>query len=363
MKPSLLPYLVCPACRSRLELRADKTQEQEILEGSLACVSCRAVFPVTAGIPRMLLSGLSGEKQATAEAFGYEWTHFTELSEQYRQEFLDWIEPVTPDFFAGKVVLDAGCGKGRHACLAAQFGAREVIAVDLSQAVEAAYANTRGLPNVHVVQADIYALPFLPVFDYAYSIGVLHHLPDPRKGFLSVLNHLKPGGRASIWVYGREGNGWIVNLVNPLRIYVTSRLPKIATRAVALLFAVPLYLALKLVYAPVNRNPGLRGLRRALFYNGYLSSISRYSFAENYWNVFDHLVAPTAFYLTREEVVEWMTAGKLEQVEITQKTGNSWRATGVTGSGSGSDHGPSKETGTVLQPPSAMGGTRELSLK
>ena len=303
---------------------------EEILEGWLQCTTCDGDFPVVRGVPRMLPVALSKDKQATAEAFGYEWTHFTELTDQYREEFLDWIKPVPEDFFRDKVVLDGGCGKGRHAYLAAQFGAREVIAVDLSEAVEAAFQNTRALPNVHVVQADIYALPFLRPFDYAYSIGVVHHLPDPRQGFISLLGHLKPGGRISIWVYGREGNEWIVNFVNPIRIRLTSRAPKIFTRVISFLLALPLYLALKLVYRPINRWSWLKWLRRILFYNDYLSAIAGFSFAENYWNVFDHLVAPTAFYLTRDEVAEWFAAAHLESVEISQRTGNSWRATAVT---------------------------------
>ena len=329
MKRRLMDFLACPACRGELGLSVTKEETGEILEGTIVCRNCAKSFPVTRGIPRMLSGNLSKEKQATAEAFGYEWTHFTALDEQYRKEFLDWIWPIDEKSFAGKVVLDAGCGKGRHAFLSAEFGAKEVIAIDLSDAVEAAFGNTRHLPNVHVVQADIYSLPFLQPFDYAYSIGVLHHLPDPRAGFLSVLSHLKAGGRISVWLYGREGNDWIVNYVNPLRNGVTAKAPKFVTRVISLFMAVPLYIALKLVYGPVNRSKSLRPFGKYLFYNDYLAEISRYSFAENYWNVFDHLVAPTAFYLTKQEVAEWFSAAGASSVEITQKTGNSWRGTGL----------------------------------
>ena len=325
-----MDFLVCPRCHGDLDLHVQQEEAGEILAGDLNCAACAVNFPITRGVPRMMPAAISLDKQATAEAFGYEWTHYTELTEQYRQEFLDWIWPVAADFFTGKIVLDGGCGKGRHAYLSAKFGAREVIAVDLSDAVESAFANTRALPNVHVVQADIYALPFRQPFDYAYSVGVVHHLPDPRQGFFSLVSHLAPGGRISVWVYGREGNGWIVKLINPLRTGLTSRAPKIVVRFISLLFAVPLYLALKLVYGPVNRISWLRGLRRILFYNDYLAAIANYSFAENYWNVFDHLVAPTAFYVTRDEVAEWFTTAQMQSTEISQKTGNSWRGTGVS---------------------------------
>lgn len=329
MKRRLLLYLACQKCRGPFEAAANREEGEEILEGWLTCSGCQDRFPVTRGIPRFLPRELSPAKQATAAAFGYEWTHYAELTEADRAEFLDWIKPLDPAVFAGCVVLDAGCGKGRHLFQSAQFAARDVIGIDLSDAVEAAYQNTRHLPNAHVIQADIYNLPFLTPFDLAYSIGVLHHLPDPKAGFLSVARHVKPSGRISIWVYGKEGNRWIEQFVDPVRIHVTSRLPKFVTRAISFLLALPLYFALKLVYGPAGHLPRLARWKRALPYADYLCAISGYSFAENFWNVFDHLVAPTAFYIGREEVQDWFATAQLEQVEITPRNNNSWRGTGL----------------------------------
>jgi SAM-dependent methyltransferase len=112
--------------------------------------------------------------------------------------------PVNREFFKDKVVLEGGCGKGRHTQLAAQFGARDVIGVDLSDAVETAFAATRHLPNAHIVQTDIFNLPFARAFDYAFSVGVLHHLPDPRGGFKSLVSKVKPGGHMSAWILRRR---------------------------------------------------------------------------------------------------------------------------------------------------------------
>src|SRR4030095_545780 len=109
------------------------------------------------------------------------------------------------------------CGKGRHTALSAEFGAKAIVSLDLSEAVEAAFANTRHLENAHIAQADLTRPPVKRVFDYAFSIGVLHHLPDPERGFRALVSRLKPGGSISAWVYGREGNGWIVHIVTPTR--------------------------------------------------------------------------------------------------------------------------------------------------
>lgn len=326
MKRSLLPFLVCCGCGGTLELREEKTEGAEVLEGCLACQGCARSYSVTRGIPRFVRKDLSADQQATAAAFGYEWTHYSNLTEADRREFLAWISPLSPADFKDQIVLDAGCGKGRHIFLAAQFGARTVIGVDLSDAVEAAFGNTRHLPNVHVVQADILHLPFRNPFTLAYSIGVLHHLPVPREGFRALASHLEPGGRISTWVYGKEGNRWIELLVDPVRKHVTSRLPRFITVCLCFPPAVLLYAGLKLLYGPARKSPGLK---RLLPYSDYLCSISDYTFAENFWNVFDQLVAPTAYYHSREEVADWFRMCGVEKVHIERHNSNSWRGTGL----------------------------------
>jgi SAM-dependent methyltransferase len=324
LKSVLLSLLVCPACHSAFEARIDRAEGSEIMEGTLVCEGCSASFPITRGIPRFLSHGLTEDQKATADAFGYEWTHYSALTEADRREFLAWIAPVTPPDFEGRVVLDAGCGKGRHIYLSAQFKARTVVGVDLSNAVEAAYRNTRELPNVHVVQADIANLPFADPFDLAYSIGVLHHLPAPKEGFVALASHVKPGGRIVAWVYGKEGNLWIEKLVDPVRKNITSRLPRFITRCLSFVPAVVLYAGLKLLYRPAVR---MAWLKRLLPYSDYLCSISGYSFAENFWNVFDQLVAPTAYYHSQEEVIDWFRTIQGEQVTISRHNSNSWRGT------------------------------------
>ena len=330
MKQCLLNFIICPVCAGPLTMRAGRTEAGEIMEGQLTCASCSRYYPIVRGVPRLLPDKSSDEQQATADAFGYEWTYFSHLEDTYENEFLDWISPVDKDFFKGKLVLDGGCGKGRHVALSATFGAADVIGVDISDAVDAAFVNTRDFPNAHIIQADIHHLPLRPVFQYIYSIGVLHHLPDPKAGFLSLIRFLARGGRISAWVYGQEGNWWITHLVSPARTIVTSRLPRSITRALSFLIAVPMQFGLRLVYEPVNeRVPRLKNL---LFYNDYLYSISGFSFRENHSTVFDHLVAPTAYYISREEFAQWFEEASLPNVNITWRNRNSWRGTGVAAS-------------------------------
>jgi SAM-dependent methyltransferase len=335
LKPALLDYLVCPVCRADLALDRTLNPRQrdselgggaaEIETGELVCRSGHR-YPIDRGVPRLLPPNLPPASRQTAEAFGWQWQHFREMHAEYEAQFLDWIAPLPPAFFKDKLVLDAGCGMGRHAYLASRFGAKLVIGIDLSDAVFSAQANVRELPNVHIVQADIYHPPFRgALFDFIYSIGVLHHLPDPEAGFRSLLDVLKPGGTIFAWVYGAENNGVVAHVIDPVRRGLTSKLPPPVLRGIAWPLAVVLEAAVRGIYRPLKSTVMFRHLPM----HDYLLSLSAFSFRQNYNIVFDHLVAPTAFYLRRQDFEAWFQRSRLREVEISWRNQNSWRGRGV----------------------------------
>jgi len=329
VKPSLLEHLVCPSCHGRLDLATGASQGAEVMEGMLRCRGCRAEYPVKRGVPRFVGPIQAEESARTASAFGWEWKAFSWVDDYHEQQFLDWIAPADRDQFRGRVVLEGGCGKGRHTRLAARYGAAAIIAVDLSEAVDAAFDNTRGEPNAHIVQADLLRLPLRPAScDYAFSVGVLHHLSDPSAGFRALARTVRPGGAFSVWVYGAENNAWVTRVVSPLRVALTSRLPPRLLHVLSFALAVPLWLALVVAYRPAGR-PGLSWMRRYLFYYPYLSYISRFPFREIHHIVHDHLAAPVANYLPREVVEEWYRSVGARDAVIAWHNRNSWKGYGV----------------------------------
>ena len=335
MRERLLELVACPLCSGRLALEGAERTGDDIRSGTLRCVAGCSAYPVRDGIPRLVPGALAEDKARTASAFGWEWQEFHRLHDdaRTREQFLDWIAPIEPRFFEGKVVLDAGCGMGRFARMSALFGAKDVLAMDLSDAVLAAARNVADLPNVHVVQADLYRLP-LPrrpgaaVVDLAYSIGVLHHLPDPEGGFRQLVDKLRPGGTISAWVYGRENNGWIVHAVNPIREAFSSRLPRRVLYALSFLLTLGLEVPLLALYRPTHRIAPLGPVNRLLPYRAYLNWLSGFGFRHNHHVVFDHLVAPTAFYLRREEFASWFERLGLTDVRLSARNENSWRGFG-----------------------------------
>ena len=124
MKERLLQYLACPACRARIRLaEVTATDDREIMQGTLTCEGCSQTFPIKDGVPRFAtMADVGEEKAAIASKFGWEWKHFSHRDEKYAEQLLGWLNPVQPEFFRDKVVLDGGCGKGRHTSLAADWG-------------------------------------------------------------------------------------------------------------------------------------------------------------------------------------------------------------------------------------------------
>jgi SAM-dependent methyltransferase len=330
VKRGLIQYLACPECAAEIRLsKAASEDEPEILEGVLECVGCAKQFSIVRGVPRFAdLESVEPEKAATASSFGFEWKHFTQEDERYGDQLLGWIAPVQPEFFKDKVVLDGGCGKGRHMLLASSWGARDVVGVDLSDAVESAFAATSAAGNMHVVQADICHLPLKPVFDYAFSVGVLDHIPDPFVGFKSLASKVKPGGHLSVWVYGAENNGWIIHLVNPVRERFTSRIPPRALLHLSKLPTAAVYAISKLLLRPLSKLPLAESIVNRLFYSDYLLTISRFGWREQHTIVFDHLVAPTAHYVSRSEFQKWWNDIGAEETIIGWHNRNSWRGFG-----------------------------------
>lgn len=302
---------------------ASKYDGKEIIEAVLTCKKCTREYKVVRGVPRFAdLGKIEDDKAATAQNFGWQWTNFTQDDPKYNDQFLGWLHPVKPEFFAGKIVLEGGCGKGRHTKLAAEWGAAEVVGIDLGDGVDSAFTLNRDLPNAHIVQCDIFKLPLKKAFDYAFSIGVLHHTPDPKGAFLSLAGKVKKDGHISAWVYGAENNEWITRYVNPVRESFTSQISQPVLYQLSKLPTLGVFLTTKLVYRPLNA--ASKGIAGKLFYNEYLNHLGLFGWREQHNIVFDHLVAPTAFYISKDDFAGWWREIGAADVEITWHNQNSW---------------------------------------
>lgn len=244
----------------------------------------------------------------TQHQFGNEWDVYREIVPVYEEHFRRWVSPLPLTFFAGKDVLDAGCGIGRNSYWPLKHGATRVFAFDFDQrTVDVARENLKEFANAQVQLLSIYDLAKTNEFDVAMSIGVVHHLAHPKKAVQNLARSLKNGGRLILWVYAREGNERYLLFVNPLRRFVTSRLPPGACRALAGLLAA----VLRVYIALPQKSEYLRFLRTVPFRQ--LTAI-----------VFDQLLPTIANYWTKQEVLDLVAGLPLEVESLSHTQGMSW---------------------------------------
>ncbi|RIL00250.1 MAG: hypothetical protein DCC71_18905 [Proteobacteria bacterium] len=309
MKRTLIDLLVCPRHGRPLDLEKEEVlaangsdgARGEIASGALVCPEgCH--HPIVGGIPRFV------ESDRYAQNFGMQWNLHarTQLdgaaSSLSRDRFFSETALGAADL-DGKLVLDAGCGMGRFSDVVAGEGAT-VVGVDLTRAVESAHANVGGRERAHFAQADLFELPFRPAtFDVVFSIGVLHHTPDPPRAFQRLVELVKPGGCLAISVYSKyPGWGWhekvrerFTSKMDPEKLY---RLCKLLV-PLAPLFSLripgdPLY---RLVWYP-RGSSGYRDPQWRLL------------------DLFDHYSPTYQFRYDYPEVAEWFRRAGIRQIEL-----------------------------------------------
>lgn len=318
----------------------------EVKEGKLKCERCGNTYPIIGGVPRILPSSLLDEslrgyhvgflerysnefadlvsrqagvdkkKLKTLHAFSYQWTTFVKNFDYFKGIFLSFVKPfLGPEDFRDKVVLEIGCGSGRPASVASSFGA-EVIATDLSEAVQTAQSLTNHYPMLHVVQSDVYSPPFRPCFDFVYSVGVIQHLPDPNLALCSISKVVAPGRRLVIWVYGiRE---FWYRPIDWLRA-ITVKMPFRMLHGLSIVLAVVSEIVLLIPYRILSKVSFTKKLAEKIPGRIYAD----FPFRENVVGWFDRLGAPVTHYFSAADVQGMLARAGFRQIEVTARPGAS----------------------------------------
>ncbi len=209
MKKNLYKLLCDPATGEDLELIIEKNIGDEVLKGKL--VSPSNEYEIINSIPRFV------NKENYSNNFGWQWNKWASVQfehsninkpmEGYTSKMFNQITEWDKENLSEKIVLDMGCGSGRFTDVVLSNGGY-VIAVDNSSAIDAAKDNLKeNLDKALFIQADILNLPIKDnVVDLSFSIGVLHHTPDPLKGINESYRTLKKNGEFALSVYSKNTN-------------------------------------------------------------------------------------------------------------------------------------------------------------
>jgi SAM-dependent methyltransferase len=205
MQKKFIKILCDPITGENLELIIDEENSFEVVTGKL--ISNSNTYEITNGIPRFV------KDEGYSDNFGWQWNKWARVQfedenaggpmENYSKNMFSTITEFDEMKIKNKLVLDIGCGSGRFADIVNTMGGLS-IALDYSNAIDAAKENVNNM-NVLFIQGDALKLPLKDeTIDFSYSIGVLHHTPNPRKGVEEAYRVLKKDGVFAISVYSKE---------------------------------------------------------------------------------------------------------------------------------------------------------------
>ena len=182
----------------------------------------------------------------TVESFGEEWSKFSKFTDSEIQkagnEYFDIVDESILN--SNSLVLDIGCGSGRWSKYIANK-AKFVEAIDPSNAVFSAIRLLKN-DNVRVSKASVENIPFADEsFDFAFSLGVLHHIPNTPLALKESVKKVKKGGYFLVYLYySLDNRGSLYKLLfhlsNSIR-FIISKLPNAIKRIVCDIIAVLVY--------------------------------------------------------------------------------------------------------------------------
>lgn len=317
MHPQFLDLLRCPLTGDSLRLVARRSLPNGSIEAGALVTPDGREYPIRAGVPRFVESG------GYAESFDFEWERWSRV--QYEAENVGRpMEGHTTSMWElatglapgpGETVVEFGCGGGRFLDVVRRRGARAV-GLELTGAADAAARNFRGDVDVLVVQGDVLSPPFAPgVFDAGYSIGVLHHTPDPARGVAQLAGVVAAGGRIACSVYEQD-SFYDFPSVHRLRRAQNALFPRFGYRF-ALAYAALSANALTPAFALLKRLPPPVRQLAALVERRALPVLHLPDSRWRVLDIFDALTPAIASTHTRDEVLEWLRQAGCEDVRST----------------------------------------------
>jgi ubiquinone/menaquinone biosynthesis C-methylase UbiE len=251
---------------------------------------------------------------ATVEGFGKEWSRFTQeaLTDRERAQvfekyfsLIDWTKKP-------RKVLDMGCGSGRWDLLVAPLVV-ELVAADASpEALSVARRNVRA-PNVSFLECTPEALPFPDgYFDFIFSLGVLHHLPDTQAAIRSLARKLAPGGTLLVYLYYAFDNrpAWFRGIwkISDLFRRCISRMPFMLRYTLSQVIALFIYwpLARAARYLPVPDSWPLKFYSDRSFYFMRTDALDRFG-------------TKLEKRFTKQQIVVMLSAARLEDIRFSDR--------------------------------------------
>jgi len=260
------------------------------------------------------------DKDRTIKDFGKQWLRYPDNEGYYGslELFSNIISPfLRTDDIKDCRVAEIGSGTGRIVNMLLDSGVQHIVAVEPSDSFAVLVRNIQNSGKVTCLNITGDRLPAYGNLDYIFSIGVLHHITDPKPVVEAAFKALSSGGHFLAWLYGKEGNEFYLTFINPLRL-ITKHLPHFALMGLVWMIYCPL-----LFYIGLCRRFQLPSRK-------YLLSIfKKMSPEKRRLIIYDQLNPDYAKYYTKSEAEKLLLDGGFINVRTHHRHGYSWTVIGT----------------------------------
>jgi SAM-dependent methyltransferase len=267
-----------------------------------------------------MASSSSTPRTRSITTFGAQWTRFNELEvasggTESDAWFRQWIGSFEIESVCGGRVAEVGAGVGRSLFNIAQYGPMEIVGYEPSTCYPHLVENMRDVPNCRLVNLGGHEFSESNL-DVVFSIGVIHHIPDPIPVVRNIYDSLKRGGHFVAWVYGDQLSGYVLaqKIIRPITNKLNDRLLSLLSAGLAITLTLYGWTTQRL------------WLRRAPLYEYLSTTFNHLPMRFKKIVIFDQLNPGWSDYYSREDLHSLLSEGGFTDIKIEEKDGYSWTA-------------------------------------
>lgn len=201
------------------------------------------------------------------------------------------ISPFNLDLIENKKIMEVGVGSGRIINNLAKFNPKQIVGIEPSIAINIAKKNI-DFPKLELLNIEAQNMKFNNEFDFVFSLGVIHHIPEYKEALKKIHVSLKDDGKFIIWVYGKEGNELYLLIFNNLR-KITIILPDLILRIFSQFLTITTYFygfLCKFISLPLK--------------DYFINVFNKFSFKHRSYVIFDQLNPSYSKYFTKQELIK-----------------------------------------------------------
>ena len=224
----------------------------------------------------------------------------------------DIVSPFNLKLIKNKTIMEVGTGSGRILKNLLKFKPKKIIGVEPSEAINVAKKNNEESTKIIFKNIKGENIKDLEKYDFVFSIGVIHHIPNYKKVCKNIYNSLKTNGKFICWVYSYEGNEIYIFVFNNLR-RLTILMPDFLLRFLCNILNIFLYLYIflcKFLSLPLK--------------DYLLNVFSKCSFSKRNYIIFDQLNPSFSKYFKKEEISQLMKISGFKDVKLHRRHKYSW---------------------------------------